>query len=193
MPINAPLKVVEISFSRKVGTPAASAACSSSRIALKPSPKVERSIVRAIATEILDAVTPLGECEAVEAIASRLPAMVIGDLLGYPRELWERVRYWSEQTMVLSGQTSPDGPPHVMHPGIPPVVQDFAETTTKLIMARRAEASGSSRSRAINGPGSISNFGRATVISVRRLGSGAKASRGQTRSAWPRAIKAAAT
>src|SRR5207248_5766696 len=35
--------------------------------------------VRAIATEILDAVTPLGECEAVEAIASRLPAMVIGD------------------------------------------------------------------------------------------------------------------
>ena len=49
MPISAPLKVVEISFSRKVGTPPASAACSSSRIAVKPRPSVERSIVRAIA------------------------------------------------------------------------------------------------------------------------------------------------
>ena len=50
MPIKAPLRVVAISFSRKVGTPAASAACSSSRIALKPRPSRERSIVRAIAT-----------------------------------------------------------------------------------------------------------------------------------------------
>lgn len=95
--------------------------------------------VRAIATEILDAVTPFGECEAVEAIASRLPAMVIGDLLGYPRALWERVRSWSEQTMVLSGQTSPDGPPHVIHPGIPPVMREFAQVTIELIETRRAE------------------------------------------------------
>jgi cytochrome P450 family 142 subfamily A polypeptide 1 len=65
--------------------------------------------------------------------------MMIGDLLGYPRELWERVRYWSEQTMVLSGQTSPDGPPHVINPGIVPVMQEFAETTIGLIEARRAE------------------------------------------------------
>ena len=42
--------------------------------------------VRELVTEILDAVVPLGECEAVEAIASRLPAIMIGDLLGYPRE-----------------------------------------------------------------------------------------------------------
>ena len=75
--------------------------------------------VRGIATEILDEVAPLGECEAIEAIASRLPAIVIGDLLGYPREMWERVRYWSEQIMLLAGQTSPDGPPHVIHPGHP--------------------------------------------------------------------------
>src|SRR5439155_16420944 len=53
--------------------------------------------VRAVVTEILDAVLPSGECEAIEAIASRLPAIVIGDLLGYPRELWERIRFWSEQ------------------------------------------------------------------------------------------------
>jgi len=41
--------------------------------------------------------------------------------------------------MVLSGQTSPQGPPHVMHPGIPPVIREFAETTIELIQARRAE------------------------------------------------------
>jgi cytochrome P450 family 142 subfamily A polypeptide 1 len=97
------------------------------------------SHVRDIVTGILDAVAPLGQCEAIEAIASRLPAIMISDLLGYPRELWERVRCWSEQTMVLSGQTSPEGPPHVIHPGIPPVMREFAETTIELIQARRAE------------------------------------------------------
>jgi cytochrome P450 family 142 subfamily A polypeptide 1 len=94
---------------------------------------------RAIMTEILDAVTPLGQCEAIEAIASRLPAMMISDLLGYPRELWPRVRFWSEQIMLLSGQSSPDGPPHVTHPGIPPVIGEFIETTVPLIKARRAD------------------------------------------------------
>ena len=97
------------------------------------------SHVRGIVTAILDAVAPLGQCDAIEAIASRLPAIVISDLLGYPRELWERVRYWSELTMMLSGQTSPQGPPHVIHPGIPPVMREFAETTIELIQARRAE------------------------------------------------------
>jgi cytochrome P450 family 142 subfamily A polypeptide 1 len=94
--------------------------------------------VRDVTSEILDAVAPLGECEAIEAIASRLPAIVIGDLLGYPRELWERVRYWSEQTMLLGGQTSPHGPPHVSHPGIASVLQDFVTVTTGIINERRA-------------------------------------------------------
>jgi cholest-4-en-3-one 26-monooxygenase len=95
--------------------------------------------VREVVTEILDSVLPLGQCEAIEAIASRLPAIVIGDLLGYPRELWPRVRYWSERTMLLAGQTSPGGPPHMMHPEMAPVIQEFAETTIELIEARRSE------------------------------------------------------
>ena len=95
--------------------------------------------VRGVVTGILDGLAPLGQCEAIEAIASRLPAIMISDLLGYPREMWERVRCWSEQTMVLSGQTSREGPPHVVHPGIPPVMREFAETTIELIQARRAE------------------------------------------------------
>jgi cytochrome P450 family 142 subfamily A polypeptide 1 len=96
-------------------------------------------LVRRVATDILDAVVPLGECEAIEAIASRLPAIVIGDLLGYPRELWERVRHWSEVSMHLSGQTSPDGPPHVRHPGVDAVVADFYRVTAEVVAARRAE------------------------------------------------------
>ncbi len=95
--------------------------------------------VREIVTEILDAVVTDGECEAIEAIASRLPAMMIGDLLGYPRELWERIRYWSERVMLLAGQTSPGGPPHVSHPDLTPVMQEWHETTVELIRQRRAD------------------------------------------------------
>jgi cytochrome P450 family 142 subfamily A polypeptide 1 len=93
--------------------------------------------VREVVTEILDKVVDLGECEAIDAIASPLPAIMIGDLLGYPRELWERVRFWSEQTMHLSGQTSPDGPPHVQDPSIGAVVQEYAEITLDIINQRR--------------------------------------------------------
>jgi cholest-4-en-3-one 26-monooxygenase len=96
-------------------------------------------LVRGVVTEILDAVAAEGECEAVEAIASRLPAIVIGDLLGYPREHWELVRHWSEQTMFLSGQTSPAGPPHVSHPDIMPMLAEFYAITSDIAKARRAE------------------------------------------------------
>jgi cytochrome P450 family 142 subfamily A polypeptide 1 len=95
--------------------------------------------VRELVTAILDEAAPLGQCEAIEAIASRLPAMMIADLLGYPPQLWERVRWWSEQVMLLAGQTSPDGPPHVSHAGLVPVMQDWAEVTVSLIEQRRAE------------------------------------------------------
>ena len=95
--------------------------------------------VRGICREILDDVAPRGECEAIEAIASRVPAIMIGDLLGYPREMWERVRHWSEQIMLLAGQTSPDGPPHESHPGLGPVIQEFFEVTTPIVKERQAD------------------------------------------------------
>jgi cholest-4-en-3-one 26-monooxygenase len=95
--------------------------------------------VRAVMTEILDDVTPRGECEAIEAIASRLPAIMIGDLLGYPREMWERLRFWSEQTMMMGSVDEANGPPHVIHPELVPVMRDFFETTAELVSARRAD------------------------------------------------------
>ena len=95
--------------------------------------------VRQVVTEILDAVTPLGECEAVEAIASRLPAMMITELLGYPPELWEKVRYWSEEIMYGGGQTNPAGVPHTFPAENMPAVEDFWATTGPLVQARKAE------------------------------------------------------
>jgi cholest-4-en-3-one 26-monooxygenase len=95
--------------------------------------------VREIVNEILDAVVPLGGCEAIEAIASRLPAMVIGELLGYPGTWWPTVRSWSEVIMHRAGQTAPSGPPHVSHPDLQPALADFAVRTTEVIEARRGE------------------------------------------------------
>jgi cholest-4-en-3-one 26-monooxygenase len=100
--------------------------------------RAHEELVRGIVTEILDEVVPHGECEAIEAIASRLPAMMTCELLGYPRELWERVRWWSERVVLLAGQTSPTGPPHVPDPGLPPVMKDWAQVTLELIEAKRA-------------------------------------------------------
>jgi cholest-4-en-3-one 26-monooxygenase len=104
--------------------------------------------VRRAVTTILDEVEPLGSCEAIEAIASRLPAMVICDILGYPADLWPKVRWWSERTMYLAGQTAPEGP--VSDDRLPAIIEavgqpiddvifDFAGTTLPIIAARRSD------------------------------------------------------
>ena len=68
--------------------------------------------VRQVVTEILDAVgAARASARPSRPVASRLPAMMIAELLGYPPELWEKVRYWSEAIMYGAGQTNPDGVP----------------------------------------------------------------------------------
>ena len=94
---------------------------------------------RAIVTELIDAVLPLGECDAIESLASPLPAMMIGDLLGYPRELWTKVREWSEKTMFQAGQTPADGHYVVRQADMmSETVADYAATTMGIIAERRA-------------------------------------------------------
>jgi len=104
--------------------------------------------VRAVVTQILDDIEPLGSCEAIDAIASRLPAMVICDILGYPPELWPKVRWWSERTMYLAGQTAPEGPPgddrlpaiiDTAGGPIDDVIGDFVASTLPVIAARRVD------------------------------------------------------
>jgi cholest-4-en-3-one 26-monooxygenase len=95
--------------------------------------------VRAVVTELIDEVAPQGGCEAVEALASRLPAIVIGDKLGYPRELWRDVRMWSEVTMHQAGQTPADGSAHGQAPAMQGAIGAFAAATMEIIAQRRAD------------------------------------------------------
>ena len=67
--------------------------------------------IRSLADSILDEAIADGtrSFEVIEKIASRLPAMVITELLGYAPEQWALIRTVSETTMHAGGQTSVDG------------------------------------------------------------------------------------
>jgi cytochrome P450 family 142 subfamily A polypeptide 1 len=93
--------------------------------------------LRGLVTELIDAVAAEGTCEAIAALASPLPAITIGDKLGYPRELWSKVRHWSEVTMYESGQNPPDGSPQPQSDTMIEAMMDFAAVTMELIAQRR--------------------------------------------------------
>ncbi|MEX1007684.1 MAG: cytochrome P450 [Acidimicrobiia bacterium] len=59
--------------------------------------------VRDTVTSLLDAVAGRGEAEIVGELAAPLPAMMIGDLLGFPHEMWPKLRDWSTRTIVGGG------------------------------------------------------------------------------------------
>jgi cholest-4-en-3-one 26-monooxygenase len=95
--------------------------------------------VREFADRIIDDVVGKGSVEVVEEIASRLPAMVITELLGYPMELWPLIREVSEVTMLAAGQTKADGSePEFDHASADATLR-WRDVTLELIAARRAE------------------------------------------------------
>jgi cytochrome P450 family 142 subfamily A polypeptide 1 len=59
--------------------------------------------VRDTVTALLDAVEPRGEAELIAELAGPLPAMMIGDLLGFPHEMWPKLMDWSSRTIVGGG------------------------------------------------------------------------------------------
>jgi cytochrome P450 family 142 subfamily A polypeptide 1 len=95
--------------------------------------------VRALVTTMIDDVVDAGGCEVVDAMASRLPAMVIGDLLGYAPEQWPLVRKWSEETMLQAGQTRADGVVEAQAQQMSAAIMEFSMTTMEVIAARRAD------------------------------------------------------
>jgi cytochrome P450 family 142 subfamily A polypeptide 1 len=97
---------------------------------------------RRIVTELIDAVIADGECEAIDALASPLPAMMIGDMLGYPRELWPKVREWSEKTMFQAGQTPANGVYDDQAAQMSDTIVDYGMTTMPIIAERRANPTG---------------------------------------------------
>ena len=94
--------------------------------------------VREVARGLVDAVAGKGGCDAVEALASRLPAIMIGRRLGYAPDQWDLVRYWSETTMYQGGQTDPDGGESTFGPDAGKAMMDFVEKTLPIIHDRRA-------------------------------------------------------
>jgi len=95
--------------------------------------------IRSVVTDLIDAVASDGRCEAVDALASPLPAILIGEKIGFPREMWPKIREWSEITMHESGQNSPDGSPSSFSERSQNAIMEFAGAMMELIAERRAE------------------------------------------------------
>jgi cholest-4-en-3-one 26-monooxygenase len=91
--------------------------------------------VRAIATGLIAGVAAKGTAEVVADLAAPLPAMVIGELLGFDRELWPKCREWSELTMSSAGFRNDDARQPA---GSAEAVGEFAAAFYELTEARRA-------------------------------------------------------
>jgi cytochrome P450 family 142 subfamily A polypeptide 1 len=92
--------------------------------------------VRALVTGLIDAVASAGHAEVVADLAAPLPAMVIGELLGFDRALWPKCREWSERTMGPAGFRNDDPRQPA---GLAEAVAEFAAAFCELIEARRAD------------------------------------------------------
>lgn len=111
-------------------------------VARRFTPRAVRQLedhIRAVVTELVDAVAARGECDAVRALAAPLPAILIGEKLGFPRELWDKCREWSEVTMHQAGQYPVDGSAPDRSPLSEQAIMEFAGEMLPIIASRRAE------------------------------------------------------
>lgn len=82
--------------------------------------------IREVVTDLLDAVQERGRAELIQDLAAPLPAMMIGLLLGFPDELWPKLRDWSERTIMLGG-----GPRYFNEDGVA-AAMEFAVAASEL-------------------------------------------------------------
>ena len=87
--------------------------------------------IRRVVVDLLDEVAATGRAEVVSQLASPLPAQMIGLLIGFPREMWPRLRDWSERTIALGG-----GPRYHDQAGIEAVFE-FAGACSDLYATKR--------------------------------------------------------
>lgn len=97
--------------------------------------------VRQVVDAVIDEATAGGArtFEVIEQVASRVPAMVIGEMLGYEPEMWRMVRRVSEETMYFAGQTPAEGGPFGSIPQAQESLAEWAAATMELIAKRRTE------------------------------------------------------
>lgn len=90
----------------------------------------EPHIRAAVRNLIGQALAQPGPVEIVEALASPLPAMMIGHLLGFDEDMWPKLRDWSARTISLGG-----GPGAFNEDGIA-AWAEFRQACTELYEAR---------------------------------------------------------
>jgi cholest-4-en-3-one 26-monooxygenase len=97
--------------------------------------------IRHLANRILDEAVEGGSrsIEVIEQVASRLPAMVISEILGYEPEQWQLIRRVSETTMYSAGQTPADGGDitSMASPESVTASLEWAAATMEIVAARR--------------------------------------------------------
>ncbi len=81
-----------------------------------------------------DAIAHGGPIDVVEELAAPLPAMMIGELLGFGQDMWPSLKDWSERTIALGG-----GPRAFNDDGISAAFE-FASACQELYERRKTEA-----------------------------------------------------
>ena len=94
----------------------------------------KESEIRAICDAIIDRVCERGECDFVWDIAAPLPLLLIGDMLGFPRERYDDLLRWSDD--MIRGTTATDDEARLlaMHAGI-----EFRAFQLEVIKDRRSK------------------------------------------------------
>ena len=95
--------------------------------------------VRDRVTGLIDCIAKKGSAEVVEELAAPLPAMVINEWLGFPEEMWEKCKWWSEVTMLAGGQHTGDGTIDFSLEGAGQALVDFSAAVLGLAEERRKE------------------------------------------------------
>jgi cytochrome P450 family 142 subfamily A polypeptide 1 len=87
--------------------------------------------VREVCTHLIDGALARRRVDVVDDLAGPLPAMMIGLLLGFPDEMWPKLKHWSETTIVLGG-----GPRYLAEHGIA-AAMEFAGACAELYEEKR--------------------------------------------------------
>lgn len=64
--------------------------------------EIAASVVDRVASELVDEISHRGQAEFVSDVAARLPLTTICELLGVPRDKWEDVHTWTDETIGAS-------------------------------------------------------------------------------------------
>jgi cytochrome P450 family 142 subfamily A polypeptide 1 len=111
-----------------------------SLVARRLTPKgVERDEqpLRAIVTELLDAVEADGRMEVVDALAAQLPCRLTADLLGFGHEQWRAIKSWSERLMRID--SIPRDPTGEVMQGVMAAITEFQADLDRLVPAFREQ------------------------------------------------------